>query len=375
MSVDYYLDKFRNLNMNSNKGKKSPHKVCMLLTVMDLIQAGYIYENKIKLDVTLKERFTYFFNERKQGQDRDTPENPFYHLKTEGFWHLNYQEGIDESLVKGYSNKTINYAYLDGELFDYLKSPIVVNDLKDALVESLSDLTDLYIQWLIDIGKSEKTAKNYSQAIRGSISNWMVQEGLIDAPLTEVKSFREFCRLSESARSLEKFKEFNARGNSMYSAALNSYKHFLSDLSQIDVKADIQDIFQDKKLSQTEKSIMINTRIGQGTFRKQLIEMWKGCSVTGYKNTQMLIASHIKPWRDANNDERLDKFNGLLLLANLDRAFDLGFISFDNSGQLMVSKQLEKPEVLGIRDGMSVHINREHSKYLNYHRAILFKGR
>ena len=374
MSVEHYVGKFRNLNMNSCKGKKSPHKVCMLLAVMDLIQAGYIYENKIKLDVTLKERFTYFFNERKQGQDRDTPENPFYHLKSEGFWHLIYQEGIDESLVKGYSNKAINYAYLDGELFDYLKSSIVVNGFKDALVENLSDLTDLYIQWLIDIGKSESTAKKYSQAIRGSISNWMVQENLIDAPLTEVKSFREFCRLSESARSLEKFKEFNARGNSMYSAALNSYQRFLADLSQIDVKSDIQDIFQDKKLSQTEKSIMINTRMGQGIFRKQLIEMWKGCSVTGYKNTQMLVASHIKPWRDANNDERLDKFNGLLLLANLDKAFDLGFISFENSGKVLVSKQLEKPDVLGITEQMSFHVNREHEKYLKHHRMTLFKG-
>ena len=174
MSVEYYVDKFRNLNMNSSKGKKSPHKVCMLLAVMDLIQAGYIYENKIKLDATLKNRFTYFFNERKQGQDRDTPESPFYHLKSEGFWHLSYQEGIDVSLIKGYSNKAVDYAYLDCDLFDYLKSSIVVNDFKDALVENLSDLTELYIQWLIDIGKSEKTAKNYSQAIRGSISNWMV---------------------------------------------------------------------------------------------------------------------------------------------------------------------------------------------------------
>lgn len=375
MSVEYYVDKFRNLNMNSSKGKKSPHKVCMLLAVMDLIQAGYIYENKIKLDATLKNRFTYFFNERKQGQDRDTPENPFYHLKSEGFWHLSYQEGIDVSLIKGYSNKAVDYAYLDCDLFDYLKSSIVVNDFKDALVENLSDLTELYIQWLIDIGKSEKTAKNYSQAIRGSISNWMVQENLIDAPLTEVKSFREFCRLSESARSLEKFKEFNARGNSMYSAALNSYQHFLSDLSQIDVKADIQEIFENTKLTQTEKSIMVNTRMGQGTFRKQLIEMWKGCSVTGYKNTQMLVASHIKPWRDANNDERLDKFNGLLLLANLDKAFDLGFISFENSGKVMVSSHLEKPEILGITDGMSFHVNREHEKYLKHHRMTLFKGR
>ncbi len=80
----------------------------------------------------------------------------FFHLKSEGFWHLAYQDGIDASLVKGYSAKAINYAYLDDELFDYLKSVIVVNDLKDALVENLSDLTDLYTQWLIDVGKSEK---------------------------------------------------------------------------------------------------------------------------------------------------------------------------------------------------------------------------
>ncbi len=119
---------------------------------------------------------------------------------------------------------------------------------------------------------------------------------------------------------------------------------------------------------------MVNTRMGQGTFRKQLIEMWKGCSVTGYKNTQMLVASHIKPWREANNTERLDKYNGLLLLANLDKAFDLGFISFQNSGKLMISSQLEAPEVLGLRDDMIFNVHREHKKYLDHHRKILFKG-
>ena len=51
----------------------------------------------------------------------------------------------------------------------------------------------------------------------------------------------------------------------------------------------------------------------------------------------MLLASHIKPWRDSNHQERLDKFNGLLLLANLDKAFDLGFISFDDSGKVPIS--------------------------------------
>ncbi|OCH21304.1 HNH endonuclease [Aliivibrio logei] len=374
MSVEFYVDKFRNLNMNSKNGHRSPHKVCMLLAVMDLIRAGYIHENRIELTVILKERFSYFFNERKQSQDKDTPENPFFHLKSEGFWHLSYKADIDDSLVKRYSSKAIDYAYLDDELFDYFKSPIIANDCKDALIENLSDLSDLYVQWLLDVGKSEKTAKNYSQAIKGSISNWMIQESLITEPLTEVKSFREFCRLSQSARSLEKFKEFNERGNSMYSAALNSYQRFLSDLSHVDIQADIQGIVVDNKLNQTEKSIMINARMGQGTFRKQLIEMWKGCSITGYKNTQMLVASHIKPWREANNEERLDKYNGLLLLANLDKAFDLGFISFRESGELLISSQLEAPEVLGLKEGMAFSVHHHHHKYLAHHRAILFKG-
>ncbi len=104
------------------------------------------------------------------------------------------------------------------------------------------------------LGSQKKTAKNYSQAIRGSISNWMIQENILEEPLTKVKSFREFCRLSETARSLEKFKKFNANGNHMYSAALNSYQRFLADLSQVDVKADIQEIFEDNKLTQTEKN-------------------------------------------------------------------------------------------------------------------------
>ncbi len=76
------------------------------------------------------------------------------------------------------------------------------------------------------------------------------------------------------------------------------------------MRTDVQQILQDKTMNETEKSIMVNTRMGQGTFRNQLVNMWQGCAITGYKNTHMLVASHIKPWRDSSNSERLDKFNG-----------------------------------------------------------------
>ena len=50
-----------------------------------------------------------------------------------------------------------------------------------------------------------------------------------------------------------------------------------------------------------------------------------------------LIASHVQPWRDSNNEERLDGENGLLLTPTVDHLFDKGFISFENTGQLIVS--------------------------------------
>lgn len=375
MSYNFYPDKFRNLNMNISGGKKSPHKVCMLLAVMDLIQAGHIALNKIELNQPLKERFTEHFNNFSHGKDKNTPENPFFHLRSEGFWHLAYHAGYDEMTTSRYSSKAIAYAYLDDELFNDMKSFIVSNELKEALVSNFTDFASLYYQWLMDIGKSEKTAKNYLGAIRGSISNWLMDTGEICEPLTEVTSYRRFTQYEEKVRQLEVFKLTDRKGKGMYSAALTHYNKFLADLAQIDVNADIRQVMVDKKLTDTEKSIMVKTRMGQGHFRSQLVQMWGGCAVTGYRNTQLLLASHIKPWRASNNKERLDKFNGLLLLANLDKAFDLGFISFDDNGKVLISDYLEAPEVIGLRDDMSFRIVRDHKPYLAHHRGELFKGR
>jgi predicted restriction endonuclease len=50
-----------------------------------------------------------------------------------------------------------------------------------------------------------------------------------------------------------------------------------------------------------------------------------------------LIASHIKPWRSANNQERIDGSNGLLLAPHVDLLFDRGLISFTDEGSLLVS--------------------------------------
>ena len=374
MSLELYIEKFHNLKMNSSNGKKSPHKVCMLLAVIDLIQAGHITSNRIYFNQALKDRFTYYFDNLAQGRDKNTPENPFFHLRSEGFWHLSYSPGYEQLAISRYSAKSVKYAYVDPELFDYMKSYIVANEIKEALLSNLSDFANLYYQWLLDIGKSEKTARNYLGAVKGSISNWLNDAGELERSLMDINSYSKFICLEEKVRKLEQFQVRDVKGKGMYSAALSHYRKFLADISQIDVNADIKQIMIDKTLSETEKSILVKTRVGQGSFRTKLIQMWGGCAVTGYRNTQLLLASHIKPWRKSNNEERLDKFNGLLLLANLDKAFDLGFISFSDQGKVMISSQLESPSMIGLDESMSLNVAAEHKRYLAYHRAELFKG-
>lgn len=137
---------------------------------------------------------------------------------------------------------------------------------------------------------------------------------------------------------------------------------------------DINNIIKTDIPLSTEKENLIKCRIGQGEFRDKLIDYWKGCSVTGLKQNDILIASHIKPWSKSNNKERLDLFNGLLLLPTIDKLFDKGYISFDENGNILISKHLTEDENLGINKQMKIDIKEEHKKYLQFHRSNIFKG-
>lgn len=131
-----------------------------------------------------------------------------------------------------------------------------------------------------------------------------------------------------------------------------------------------------KELPETERKSIILSRIGQGVFRSGLIGYWKRCAVTGCDLRELLKASHIRPWRDSDNAERLDIYNGLLLVPNLDNAFDRGYISFDNEGKIIISDKLSDNDrsKLGIHSRMKLRkIEKNHLKYLDYHRREVFR--
>jgi predicted restriction endonuclease len=370
MALQFYLNKFRDLNTMRLQGHNKPHKVCMLLAVMDLIECGVIHENHIEFNEALKQSFTIHFQRLRAGNDQNSPENPFYHLNSEGFWHLQPKSGVDLSAITGFSNSKIAYAYLDDELFELMKSSLVRADLRLSLTENLTRLPELYLRWVMGVGGSERTAKSYLGAVQGALTNLAKSNQLTETDLTDIGSFHEYKRVTTPLYELQEFREKDQRGKKMYSSALKSYGDFLADLGQVEVTADVDDILQSDSLTATEKSILVSARVGQGQFRQRLLEQWDGCAVTGYRMPAMLVASHIKPWRSASNIERLDPNNGLLLLANLDKAFDRGFITFKDDGQILISQVLERPEVLGIKPQMRLAVREQNLQYLRYHRDL-----
>ena len=219
---------------------------------------------------------------------------------------------------------------------------------------------------------SANSAHKYSAAVSGVISDWAMAAKLIDAPLTDIHNLQQRNRLLPKITALAIFQARNTKGKGMYLAALNQYAAYLAHKHQPTMDEDVLEVLE-QEISQTEKQTLISARIGQGVFRKNLFKHWQGCAVTGYTDPQLLVASHIKPWHASSHVERLDPYNGFLLLPNLDRAFDSGLISFEESGAIALSPALKKPELLGITNSMRITLQAAHLPYLRFHQAHVFK--
>ncbi|PGY54151.1 hypothetical protein COE35_03930 [Priestia megaterium] len=131
----------------------------------------------------------------------------------------------------------------------------------------------------------------------------------------------------------------------------------------------------DGEVTETEQEQVIKSRIGQSAFKKALLAIEKKCNLCGVVDERFLIASHIKPWSQSNNQERLDVNNGLLLCPNHDSLFDKGYISFDDGGTILISDSLDVATkvFLNINETMKIDLKVEQQKYMKWHRDNLFK--
>jgi predicted restriction endonuclease len=152
-------------------------------------------------------------------------------------------------------------------------------------------------------------------------------------------------------------------------AAIKLYGDYLAfkDLADdIEAASDAQ-----THVHQTESERFAPVRHGQGVFRNELLSRHQRCELCGLTKAQLLVASHIKPWSIADDYERLDINNGLLLCANHDVLFDRGFITFDHDrgGSILVSSGIHKhdyPKLL-LSSSLALPLKGMRAHYMDYH--------
>jgi hypothetical protein len=133
----------------------------------------------------------------------------------------------------------------------------------------------------------------------------------------------------------------------------------------------------DAEIPNTTRQSLIHARIGQGLFKERVTRIEKACRITFVDNPAHLIGSHIKPWRESTNEERLHGANGLLLTPTADHLFDRGFISFEASGEVIISPVVDVVSLkrMGLdpeRPPRPTPFNTDQKHFLNHHRREVF---
>ena len=287
---------------------------------------------------------------------------------------------------------------------DFLWSPKVSKDgTRNQFYENMTllrpgDLVFSYNDKMIRaIGTVQRNASTSAKPdFRTAGSNWADIGWLAEVSFIEIPNPFEPKRYIETIRPLldEKYAPLRATGdaNQAYlfsiSEKLGKYLLDLSEIPQPILEQNIavldddlddeheQEIVQKTTLKPLEKEQLVKSRRGQGIFKSNVKHFEKRCRVTGVSDKKHLIASHIKPWRYSNDQEKIDGENGLLLAYHIDHLFDRGFISFTENGDLIVSNVLN-PNVLAAwsidpRSNVGTFTAKQ-NEYLNFHRENVLK--
>jgi putative restriction endonuclease len=256
---------------------------------------------------------------------------------------------------------------------------------------------DTYIKAIGVVQRSAVTAPKPNFQSAGS--NWSDDGWYVEVEFAEISNPIKPKDFMDQIRPLlaDKYAPLQANGNGLQGiylteissvfgellvllsrADLPAIQHELAPLPEDQSEYEIHLEIEARKLDgDLEKIQLTKSRRGQGIFKANVRLIENQCRITGVSNIKHLRASHIKPWAASNNDEKLDGFNGLLLSPHIDHLFDRGFISFKDSGEILVSRELN-PRVLeqwSIRANQNVgEFKSGQCQYLDYHRELILQA-
>lgn len=137
-------------------------------------------------------------------------------------------------------------------------------------------------------------------------------------------------------------------------------------------------VLSEAGMNSIDREVTAKSRgIAQRFFRGNLLRLWQGsCAVTSVQEPRVLRSGHIKPWTESDVREKVDHFNGLLLVPNLDALFNEGLVSFRDDGRMMISTEWKADDKRRMHITPDLRLRTVHpesSPYLEFHRDVVFE--
>jgi len=306
------------------------------------------------------------------------------------FWWVNQNQTYDHE-IKGFiwspkrnSNGAYNQFY---ENMKSVKPGDVVFSFKDTLIKAVG----------IAVSEVQPSPK---PDFGGAGTSWSNDGWLVEVDFTELKHPvrpKDFIELLRPHLP-EKYSPLLPNGNGLQSVYLASapvglatalaqligdeFEQIVSGVTPGDEDESALDqldaaLRMRTDISSTEAYQLSKSRRGQGLFKSNVRIVESACRVTGVTQLHMLRASHIKPWKDSTDSEKIDGFNGLLLSPHVDHLFDKGYISFEKQGGIILSPQLERDVLSKWRIDPTSNVgtfSSDQANYLEYHQEHVFKS-
>lgn len=272
-----YSNAFKNLKRGAAPQGKAPHKVVLLLSVLQAYQNKLILRNQICVSPELILLFKSNWNDLVITNHVCNFALPFWHLKGDKFWHLRANTGFENFIQMKESvssinqlNNIVDFAFLDDNLFE------IMMDKKSNLIFQELLLSEYFPDHSIKLKSKIVEAQNYIETIESKILNEPVL-----AYQSEIKTLLQ--------------------------------------------QKDEEEIFLRGSLFKRKIPKIYNNT----------------CCISGMKidaaiNISMIDACHIIPFSESYNDTIT---NGIALCPNLHRAFDRGLIGINDDYTVIISNK------------------------------------
>lgn len=178
------------------------------------------------------------------------------------------------------------------------------------------------------------------------------------------------------------FEEFKGNWEKLITESELAYENLVK-VKKDEIEDERIEIYYDESKLGLTKETITKQRVNQNFFRKTVLASYENkCCVTGIPIPELLVASHIIPWKD-DEKNRLNPQNGLCLNSIHDKAFDKGLITFDEDFKIVLSPKILKYEADEGTKKLLISYNRAeirmptrffpNQEYLEYHRKHIFQ--